>query len=237
VRARTIHSAILTIQPSISPVPGIIFYQSINLCYLHTRLASSTLHFMRPRQGVPKNSPLDVYPSHLPSFPASVSGACGDSSLFRESPVTNHTSPTLPPFSFQSLTNCPSLFAHRQLFYFQQVLNCPFCNHFVLTTIQIAGGWGYPLRSGTSRKTLTPLVSYPVSSTFVPRIGRSPVRGLPSHFFPGYETLATGHRSATPLECAVPRFRALSPLECADPKTPRRNPFRMRSSEKRWGVG
>jgi len=43
--------------------------------------------------------------------------------------------------------------------------------------------------------------------------------------------------SLSSLECAVPRFRVLSPLECADPKTPRRNPFRMRSSEKRWGVG
>src|SRR5579864_2326878 len=41
----------------------------------------------------------------------------------------------------------------------------------------------------------------------------------------------------TPLECAVPRFRALSPLECADPKMHCRNPFRMRSSEKRWGEG
>ncbi len=39
------------------------------------------------------------------------------------------------------------------------------------------------------------------------------------------------------LECAVPRFRTLSPLECADPKTPPYNPFRMRSSEKRWGGG
>jgi len=43
--------------------------------------------------------------------------------------------------------------------------------------------------------------------------------------------------SPSPLECAVPRFRPLSPLECADPKTHRRNPFRMRSSEKRWGGG
>src|SRR5689334_16344488 len=53
--------------------------------------------------------------------------------------------------------------------------------------------------------------------------------GIPSS--PG-NTLAL-----TPLECADPRFRVLSPLECADPKTHRRNPFRMRSSEKRWGGG
>jgi hypothetical protein len=43
--------------------------------------------------------------------------------------------------------------------------------------------------------------------------------------------------SVNALECAVMENRALSPLECADPKTLRRNPFRMRSSEKRWGGG
>src|SRR5579864_2516055 len=39
------------------------------------------------------------------------------------------------------------------------------------------------------------------------------------------------------LECAVTENRALTPLECADTKTPRRNPFRMRSYKKRWGGG
>ena len=41
--------------------------------------------------------------------------------------------------------------------------------------------------------------------------------------------------SATPLECAVPGFRAVTPLDCAVPKTPSGNSFRMRSYEKRWG--
>ncbi len=48
---------------------------------------------------------------------------------------------------------------------------------------------------------------------------------------------STFKRSLTPLECAVPRFRALSPLECAVTKMPPRNPFRMRSYKKRWGEG
>src|SRR5438094_6064369 len=46
---------------------------------------------------------------------------------------------------------------------------------------------------------------------------------------------STFKRSVTPLECAVPRFRALSALECAVTKTRPRKSFRMRSSEKRWG--
>ena len=40
----------------------------------------------------------------------------------------------------------------------------------------------------------------------------------------------------SPLECAVPRFRALSALECAVTRTPSCNSFRMRSYRKRWGV-
>ena len=39
------------------------------------------------------------------------------------------------------------------------------------------------------------------------------------------------------LECAVPQNRVLTPLECALTKTRLRNPFRMRSYEKRWGEG
>src|SRR5258707_13125377 len=49
--------------------------------------------------------------------------------------------------------------------------------------------------------------------------------------------LPAAHHSATPLECAVPRFSALSPLECAFTKGAPRNPFRMRTYKKRWGWG
>jgi hypothetical protein len=64
-------------------------------------------------------------------------------------------------------------------------------------------------------------------------------RGRGSHSSPNFQTFqrVTFKRPLTPLECAVPRFRALSPLECADPKMPRCNPFRMRSYKKRWGGG
>jgi len=41
----------------------------------------------------------------------------------------------------------------------------------------------------------------------------------------------------SPLECAVPRFRAVTPLECAVTKTRLRKSFRMRSYEKRRGGG
>src|SRR5215467_15236091 len=40
----------------------------------------------------------------------------------------------------------------------------------------------------------------------------------------------------SPLECAVPRFRPVTPLECAVTKIRSGKSFRMRSSEKRWGV-
>ena len=122
--ARTIHPAIFTIQPSISPVPGIILYQSLNLCYLLTRLAGSTLHFMRPRRGVPKNPPLPVYPELRRACPA-----CPE---LRGVP---HNAPLLF-----------ALFAPRYLLYFLAIPHCPFCNPFVLITIQIAGGGGYPWR-------------------------------------------------------------------------------------------
>ena len=41
----------------------------------------------------------------------------------------------------------------------------------------------------------------------------------------------------SPLECAVPRFRAVTPLECAVTKRPACKSFRMRSYEKKWGGG
>src|SRR5947207_478755 len=40
--------------------------------------------FMRPSRGVPKIPPLAVYPSHLPSSPASGAAACGDSFILLE---------------------------------------------------------------------------------------------------------------------------------------------------------
>jgi len=78
----------------------------------------------------------------------------------------------------------------------------------------------------------------------LPRLGRGVRRGfaLQTQTF----QCRTLKRSLTPLECAVtskhrvlPGFgrncRRITPLECAVTKTRPRNPFRMRSSEKRWG--
>ena len=65
-----------------------------------------------------------------------------------------------------------------------------------------------------------------------PKILRTPTG---SHSCTSHESRVTSHRTLSPLECAVPRSRALSALECAVTKTRSRNPFRMRSSEKRWG--
>src|SRR5690242_4639113 len=48
------------------------------------------------------------------------------------------------------------------------------------------------------------------------------------------------HTSLAPpssLECAVRQSRSVTPLKCAVTKTPPRNFFRMRSSEKKWGGG
>ncbi len=69
---------------------------------------------------------------------------------------------------------------------------------------------------------------------------RTPATRLPrasTALFPscrkGSDPVGRGPSTAlTPLECAVPRFSDVSPLECADPKTPRRNPFRMRTYKK-----
>jgi hypothetical protein len=41
--------------------------------------------------------------------------------------------------------SCFALFAPRYPLYFHANTNCPFCNFFLLITMQIAGGWGYPL--------------------------------------------------------------------------------------------
>ncbi len=89
-------------------------------------------------------TPLPAYPDlrekrqsanqrHLPWYPASAVGACGDSSLFHESPacpdpvgVTDHGSPSFPSLSFQSLTTIK------------------FSNPLVFTTIRNAGGCTYP---------------------------------------------------------------------------------------------
>ena len=78
---------------------------------------------MSARPAVPNTSPLTV---HLPSFPASTAGACGDSSLFYSLPSEFCLLLCLLlPFCFQSL---PTI---------------KFCNSFVLKTIQIARGvWG-----------------------------------------------------------------------------------------------
>src|SRR5215472_5503823 len=58
---------------------------------------------------------------------------------------------------------------------------------------------------------------------------------LPLSLF--HQSLVTNHQSLSPVESAVPRFPVLTPLECAVTKTRLRNPFRMRSYEKRWGGG
>jgi hypothetical protein len=116
------------------------------------------------------------------------------------------------------------------------------------------GWWGsHSLRP--SRKTLSPLISDHMSSTWTPLypvyselrgstcVSQNPglASGRPTRVREFFSTLSAIccrlWTPPNPLECAVPRFRALTPLECAVPKTPRRNSFRMRSSEERWGGG
>src|SRR5947208_1634193 len=143
----SIHPAIPTIQPSFSPVPHIIFYQSIIPCYPLPRLAKLSTALMIARPDVLLASPA-IRLSHL----------------------------------------------------------CARC---------------------------------------LPWLGRGVCRGfaLQAQTF----QRRTLKRSLTPLECAVTsKHRVLpgfgrncppaTPLECAVTKTRPRNPFRMRSSEKRWGV-
>src|SRR5229473_6815777 len=52
-------------------------------------------------------------------------------------------STSLPPLSFQSLTNCLRFATLSELLSFQAITNCPICNSFVLITIRNAGGWGW----------------------------------------------------------------------------------------------
>ena len=96
------------------------------------------------------------------------------------------------------------------------------CNHFVLITIQNAGGWAYPLSYRH------PSFSLSVNCRLSPWVDSSPFLLLSA-----VRCRLLAYLSS--LECAVPRFGVLSPLECADPKMPCCNPFRMRSYKKRWG--
>ncbi len=94
---------------------------------------------MRPRRGVPI---LELEPFNLRTFQpqtpvlppwcsTSREVARGDSSVFPSS--ANCELPTVNWFA---------LFAPRYLLYFLAIPHCPFCNPFVLITMQIAGGVG-----------------------------------------------------------------------------------------------
>ena len=77
---------------------------------------------------------------------------------------------------------------------FQQLPTVKFSNHFVLITIQNAP------------RVCTP--SHGFQS--VPAVSS---QQLPLSLF--HQSLVTNHQSLSPVECAVPPFRALTPLECA----------------------
>src|SRR5713101_4424682 len=151
---------------------------------------------MSLRHGVPKNPPLGVHPQTsskipytLPSSVSSNSFICHSYENCRgvypffpfwhcQSQVTNHESPFLPPLSFQSLTNCPRFATHSEPLSFQPITNCSICKSFVLIMIQQYPGWVGTSLLRPSRKTLSPLIPDPVSSSFVPRIRRRRVRGF-----------------------------------------------------------
>ena len=94
----------------------------------------------------------------LPWCSASHEVARGDSSLFRDSPCLPRSTSSaaargdssLSPVSCKLSTarpersrrvNCFAHFTPRYLVPFHANTNCPFCNSFVLITMQIAGGW------------------------------------------------------------------------------------------------
>src|SRR5947207_8462770 len=58
----------------------------------------------------------------------------------------------LCPSCFSLSAFCFALFALSYLFCFQSIPNCPSCNSFVLITMQIAGGWGYPMLQSTKER-------------------------------------------------------------------------------------
>jgi hypothetical protein len=64
------------------------------------------------------------------------------------------------------------------LFLFNQLRIALICKSFVLILMQQCRGWVGASLLRPSRRTLTHLISDPESSTLVPRIGRSPVRGF-----------------------------------------------------------
>jgi len=151
---------------------------------------------MSLRHGVPKNPPLGVHPQTSSKVPYTLPSSVSSNSFIchsyancrgvypffpfwhRQSQITNHESPFLPPLSFQSLTNCPRFATHSEPLSFQPITNCSICKSFVLIMIQQYPGWVGTSLLRPSRKTLSPLIPDPVSSSFVPRIRRRRVRGF-----------------------------------------------------------
>jgi hypothetical protein len=113
------------------------------------------------------------YPTRIVILPA----PCEASG--RERSESKHLSAALhAPTNSQQLTNCSPIVSHFVPLCFQSLTTVKLCKPFVLITIRNARGWvgASPLRP--SRKTLSHLISDPASSTLVPHIGRSPVRGF-----------------------------------------------------------
>jgi hypothetical protein len=117
---------------------------------------------------------------------------------------------------FQSLsprasrgTNCPRFATLSDPLYYQSITNCSISKSFVLITIQQCRGWVGASLLRPSRRTLTPFISDPVSSTLVPRIWRSPVRG----FFSILSAVNCGLSRHSPLATGLCRLLALRSAE------------------------
>jgi len=111
------------------------------------------------------------------TFNFELSTACPE---FRRRVDFRSDSVNLRPLSFQSLTNCPRFATLSVPLSFQSLPTVRFSNPLVLTTIRNAGVGVGGLAATPFKKHFNslPIRNASAPSTFVPRIGRSPVRGL-----------------------------------------------------------
>ena len=127
------------IQPSIYAIPCLILDHSV------PALLSFPVFANTCRPALPSSMWSDRVP-HPPRYPASAVGACGDSVLPTESPITNHKPYQPASANFASLTNCSLAANHLSLLCFQSLTTIKFCNPFVLRILHRCRGCG-----GTSR--------------------------------------------------------------------------------------
>ena len=151
--------------------------------------------------------------------------------------------PRRPPFLLHRhlpalcTQTCFAFFAPCYLLYFLAIPHCPFCNPFVLITMQIARGVGASPGGAGVKASIDEDANPERAQRSEGSLCFPAARGiLPSCFQLSAVSCRLSTRLSS-LECAVPRFGPLSPLECADPKMPRCNSFRMRSYKERWGEG